>query len=187
MDEAVINSVMERIEDLRGKRDFSLIAIDGRSASGKTSLAGAIHHWMRWPVIHMDDFAVHPEEQRTDDQDAGIAYDRIAAEVLEPLRRREMICFRPHNVREENRKGLITVGAAPMVVVEGTRCLHPQLRDLFDLKIFLDVDKDEQWRRLQERETPERMVRFRTKWIPEEETYMQTYDIPHAADMYFMT
>lgn len=190
MADTMIRQVMDRIDALHIQRRFCLVAIEGRCGSGKTRLASALHESMGWPVVHMDDFYLLPEE-RTESRmlEAGgnVAYERFARDVLKPLDKRMTACFRPYDCIAGKKRPLVSVGAAPVVIVEGSYSLHPELRSYYDLKVFLDVEKDEQLRRLSKRDTEELMTEYRSNWIPREETYIETFAVRQAADMYFMT
>lgn len=184
----MVLEVMERITQLRERKEFSLVAIEGRSGSGKRALASMIHEKMRWPVVHMDDFALRPDEQPEEGSaEPAIAYERLTSEVLRPLQQRKTVCYRTYNLRTNEEYGTVMVGAVPMVIVEGVCSLHPSLRSFYDLKVFLDVDKEEQLRRLGGRETPQALERFRSVWIPQEEQYMLEHDVRSAADLYYIT
>lgn len=191
MRETIVSEVVERIEELRAQKGCGLVAIDGRCGAGRNSLASAVREHMRWPVLHMEDFALRAEELAQGGAETGpggsMAYERLVREVLEPLTRRETICFVPCNRSAEKQRGAITVGPAPFILLEGAYCLHPKLRQYFDLKIFLDVNPDEQLQRLEERATPEQFAHLRDEVIPDEERYIREYDVRGAADMYFLT
>ena len=69
--------------------DRFILAIDGRCASGKTTIATELAHTLNADLIHMDDFFLRPE-QRTPERLAipgeNIDHERFLTEVLEPLR-----------------------------------------------------------------------------------------------------
>ena len=66
-----------------------LVAIDGRCASGKTTLAGKLRSVLECNVVHMDDFYL-PFSKRTEDRMAqpggNMDFDRLLFEVLLPLK-----------------------------------------------------------------------------------------------------
>jgi adenylylsulfate kinase-like enzyme len=51
-----IKLLTERIELLLKEKQYVLVAIDGRCASGKTTLAAALKEKLSCEIIHMDDF-----------------------------------------------------------------------------------------------------------------------------------
>ena len=75
-----------------------IIAIDGRCASGKTTLAQAISEQLDCNVIHMDDFFLRPEQrtpERLSTPGENIDHERFLEEVLIPLSKGLPIKYRP--------------------------------------------------------------------------------------------
>ena len=74
-----------------------VIAIDGRAASGKTTLAAALAAETGGAVVHMDDFFL-PAELRTPQRLAApggnVHAERFAEEVLPFLRQGRPFCYR---------------------------------------------------------------------------------------------
>ena len=157
-----------------------ITAIDGRAASGKTTLASDLAAVTGASVIHMDDFFL-PMQLRTPERLAqpggNIDYDRFICEVLPYLGRdfsyRRFDCSRM--ALGEHR----TV-AAGRVIVEGSYSLHPKFGNYADLRVFSDVEKDEQMRRIRRR-NPELADRFFAEWIPMEERYFSAFSIQKDA------
>ena len=65
-----------------------------------------------------------------------------------------------------------------VLILEGSYCNLPPVRQEADLRIFLDISREEQRARLRQRETPEGMKRFDDLWIPLEEAYFTAYRLP---------
>ena len=55
--------LLEKIHNLSGKSTPLLLAIDGRCASGKTTLALSIKERINCSVIHMDHFFLRPGQR----------------------------------------------------------------------------------------------------------------------------
>ena len=76
-----------------------LIAIDGRCAAGKTTLANRLHETAGWSVFHMDDFFLRPEqrtEQRLNTPGENVDHERFLEEILIPLKSgAKELSFRP--------------------------------------------------------------------------------------------
>lgn len=79
-----------------------VIAIDGRAASGKTTLAAALAAETGGAVVHMDDFFL-PAELRTPQRLAApggnVHAERFAEEVLPFLRQGRPFCYRRFDCR----------------------------------------------------------------------------------------
>ena len=132
-----------------------IIAIDGRCAAGKTTLAGKMAEELHCKVVHMDDYYL-PFGKRTDSvmQNPGghMDYERIIDEIFAPLKAgKEAWC-------------------------------HPQLEAYYDYKIFLDIVLEEQERRLTQR-NPERVEMFQKMWILREEFYFEVYGVKEQSDI----
>lgn len=175
------------IEEKRKKQSRVIVAIDGRCASGKTTLAAKLRQSCGWPVVHMDDFFLRPE-QRTPERYArpggNIDHERFAAEVLLPLRRGARVSYRPFDCHAMALADPITLPDAPVVIVEGSYSCHPVLAAYYDLKVFLSVDPYTQMERVIAREGEERARVFGQKWIPLEEAYFAAYDIEGGSDLH---
>ena len=77
-----------------------LLALDGRCASGKTTMAERLQRVLPCNVIHMDDFYL-PFSQRAAERMAEpgghIWVERLRTEVLEPLRAGRKISYLPYD------------------------------------------------------------------------------------------
>ena len=162
-----------------------VIAIDGRCAAGKTTLAQSLGEEFGGSVIHMDDFFLR-EEQRTPTRLAEIGgnvdRERFAEEVLKPLMRKEEFSYRPYSCRDGRLGDPVPIPRDGLVLVEGSYSLHPEFGRYYDLSLFLDVSPEEQMKRL-ERRSPEKLERFRTEWIPKEEAYFRAFSVGEKCDM----
>lgn len=189
--EEMLGEIISRIEALRETQPRVLIGMDGRCSAGKTTLAEALRQETGCPVIHMDDFYLFPEQRtqaRMDEPGGNVAYERFLENVLDPLRRGKPACYQPYDCSTKSMLPQITVGVAPIMVIEGSYSLHPAFRDCYDIRIFLDLDPDEQLRRLAGRNTPASIQRFQDKWIPLEEAYISHYAPDKCEDiLYFKT
>ena len=68
------------------------IAIDGPAASGKTTLGTALAREYPAVLVHMDDFFLPPAlrtPERLDTPGGNVHWERVRAQVLEPLARGE--------------------------------------------------------------------------------------------------
>lgn len=177
--------LIERIRILLNQKEQVLVGIDGRCASGKTTLAEELHAVLGGNLIHMDDFFLRPQ-QRTEERYAepggNVDRERFLEEILIPLKEEKDFSYRPFDCQTMTLKEPVTVKKKKLVIAEGSYCLHPSLRDYYDLKVFLDVDPDIQWKRIEKR-NPDKLDDFRQKWIPYEEKYFDTFHIRENSDL----
>ncbi len=173
------------VRALLARRDRVLVALDGRCASGKTTLAARLHADRGWEVVHLDHFFLRPEQrtrERYKTPGENVDHERFLAEVLLPLREGRRVTYRPFDCGKQSLGAPIAVNQAPVTVIEGSYACHPALWDRYDLRVCLTVDPAEQLRRLAARNGPEGAERFREKWIPLEEAYLSAFRIEARCD-----
>jgi uridine kinase len=165
-----------------------VIAIDGGSASGKTSLAALLADVYDANVIHMDDFFLPPERktpQRMAEPGGNVDYERFAAEVAPGIRGGKAFEYHAYSCKTGT---LMPVKVTPrsVCIVEGAYSLHPALAALaYDLTVFLDINKTEQSRRIVERNGKAMHKRFMEEWIPLEDQYFAAADQPGRGDLVY--
>lgn len=128
-----------------------LIGIAGGTASGKTTLAKILKDAFRDEVTMLrHDFYYYdrshfsePEDQINFDHPDSFETD-LLIKHLEELRKGNKIKRPVYSYKTNERLSETkTVYSSPIIIVEGILIFHyPQLRDLFDLKIYIDTDAD---------------------------------------------
>lgn len=180
--QAVIDAVESRRRD--GKR--VIVAIDGMSAAGKTTVAGLLSQRWAAPVVHMDDFFLPAElrtAERLSEPGGNVHYERFAEEVLAPLCRGEAFSYRRFSCSRMDYAGAVPIAAAPVVIVEGAYALHPRFGDYADVTVFFAVSPDLQKRRIIARGGAEVWPNFETRWIPMENRYHEAYETRKRAQI----
>ncbi|MBR3203576.1 MAG: hypothetical protein IKF60_08315, partial [Solobacterium sp.] len=76
-----------------------------------------------------------------------------------------------------------SIPKADVIVFEGSYALHPELREHYHLRVFLDVDPRDQLERIEARSGKEKRAVFEARWIPLEETYFSFYQVASCADL----
>jgi hypothetical protein len=111
-----------------------VIAVDGRSSSGKTTLAGRLAACeAHTHVVHTDDIAWHHSM-------FGWA-DLLTEEILRPVRSGHAVSFRPPAWDTRGRPGTIDVPAGvSTVIVEGVGSARRELVDEFDASVWVQSD-----------------------------------------------
>jgi uridine kinase len=163
-----------------------VIAIDGRAAAGKTTLAALLARVLAAQVIPMDDFFL-PAELRTAERLAesggNIHYERFCAEVLPYLKENGSFSYRRFDCGIMDYRGSRLVQSSPWRIVEGSYSCHPAFGDYMDCRVFCDISSEEQKERIIKRNGPEMAELFFTRWIPMEEQYFKTERIKEKADV----
>lgn len=183
---SILESVLHKIEAVKTSR--ILIAIDGRCASGKTTLAMDIKNAAGGNVIHVDHFFLPPDlrtEARLSEPGGNVDYERFLKEALQPLTEALPFSYKPFNCATRQFGDSIQIQPHRINIIEGAYSCHPLFIGSYNLKIFLTVDKAEQLRRIQQRNGEAAALNFVHKWIPLEEQYFEFFKIDEQCDIKF--
>ncbi len=170
---------------LQEKGGRAVIAIDGMAASGKSTLAARLAEELDGCVIHMDDFFLPPElrtQERLSSPGGNVHYERFEAEVAEALRSGRDFEYGVFDCSRMEITASRRIKAGGLVIVEGAYALRPELRDIYDMKIFMKIDSGLQEQRITARNGSEKAKTFKEKWIPMEMAYFKAFDVEKAAD-----
>ncbi len=195
--EEISGKIAARADELIFEKGRAVLAVDGRCASGKTTLAEILREdftklYGSCEVVHLDDFFLR-REQRTAERlsEIGGNFDRerFLAEVLIPLRKQksgEVIEYGVFSCSVMDIMESKKLYFSPITVIEGSYSHHPELRELYDLRVFLSVDPTEQIERIKRRDGEEKAKIFAERWIPLEEKYFREFAVMDSADIVFV-
>lgn len=185
----MLDEILSEISRIYREKHRVTVAIDGRCASGKTTLANDIKSRLDCNVFHMDDFFLRPE-QRTPERYAqaggNVDRERFLCEVLLPALQGETIHYRAFDCHTMTMGAPLIITPKDIVIVEGTYCCHPELWSKYDLHIFLTTSPEEQMSRIELRNRASADI-FKKRWIPLEERYFKEFDIEKRCDLKFTT
>lgn len=178
--------ILEKLEGFP-KNSIHIIAIDGRCASGKTTMAEMLAKVMDASVIHMDDFFL-PMELRTKERLAipggNVHYERVRDEVLPKLKAAEDFTYQRFDCSRMTFGEYVKVAGSDCYIVEGAYSCHPALGKYMSLKVFSDVNRAEQLERIRRRDGEKALEVFAKRWIPLEEMYIESLgDIEEGFDV----
>lgn len=183
VDEELIKEILNALEKTPG--EIKVVAIDGRCASGKTTLAEHLARASGAGVIHMDDFFL-PEQLRTarrmEEAGGNVHYERFEREVLPRLKSGEAFAYRRFDCGRMEPGEAVQVGPGRLRIVEGAYSCHPRFGSYMNLRVFGDITAPEQRNRIRERNGEEGLKNFLEKWIPLEERYFAAFQIREHAD-----
>lgn len=117
-----------------------VVAVDGRSGSGKTVLATAAAAALGAPVVHLDD--VYPG---WDGLAQGVAL--LTADLLEPVSRGAAGSYRRWDWMRSRPGRVVPVPPAPLLVVEGCGALVEPAGRYATVRVWVDAPDDERRRR----------------------------------------
>lgn len=186
--EKIVSAILREIESLGKKR--LLIAVDGRCASGKTTLAAALQKEIGCTVIHTDHFFLRPEqrtEERLNEAGGNVDYERLKSEVMLPISEGKAFSYRKFDCGKMELSEEIRVEPCRVTVIEGSYSCHPELWEFYDIRIFLTVDPQEQLRRIRIRNGDKAATVFRERWIPLEEKYFAACKTEERCGLSFRT
>lgn len=178
--------ILQKLAQTKVTAGPTVIAIDGRAASGKSTVAKLLEDILGADVIHMDDFFLPPAlrcEDRLREVGGNVHYERFAEEVLPHLKRTDAFTYRIFDCGIMDYNGKKEIGGSDYIIVEGSYSCHPSFGNYADITVFSDVSADEQMRRVIKRNGTELAEMFRTRWIPMEEKYFETFTISAKTDI----
>lgn len=177
--------------DRRVQQDIpTFLALEGRCASGKSTLSQLLAEIYGCSVIHMDDFFLpfpRKTPERLAEPGGNVDRERFYEEVILPVKDKRPFSYGVYDCGV----GAITdsreVKPGQLLIVEGSYCLHPLYQDDYDLKAFLTCSPERQVQRILERNGPRMLERFLHEWIPMEEQYFSTFSIAERCDFVICT
>jgi hypothetical protein len=165
---AVVETVIRRGPGDAAPGRPVVLAVDGRSNAGKTTLAARICRAVRGSaVVHTDDIAWKHSR-------FGWA-DLLLAGILEPVHQGRAVSYRPPRWAEHGREGSIQVPAdCPLLVIEGDGAGRKEVAHLLDALIWVQSDERDAERRVLARigkpdEAP--TLRHHHEWMAEERPF----------------
>lgn len=186
-----IQDIIAEIQILIRERDTFLekvpfiVAVDGKSGGGKTTLASVLFKNFGGIVLHMDDFFLRAEQrtvERLAETGGNVDYERFLS-VLEQVQKNEPAFYQPYDCKSGSMKPASIIQPCEFVIVEGSYSLHPYFGDYARYKIGMDIEKEEQERRILERNGPQMLQRFLDEWIPKENKYLEEFRIYEKCDL----
>jgi len=179
-----------KIDRLCQEKEIVYVAIDGCCGSGKSSLSELIKGVYDCNVIHMDDFFLPVEEktsQRLNQTGGNVDYERFCDEIIKGLQSKKQFTYKIYDCSTMSLNKEKTVKPNKINIIEGAYSLHPKFINLYDLKIFLHVNTEEQGRRIYKRNGKEMHKRFINEWIPMENRYFEQMNVKEKSDLVFCT
>ncbi len=172
--------------DRRLKDGSCTLAIEGRSASGKSTLASLLEAIYGCTVFHTDDFFLQPAQRtpaRLAEVGGNMDRERFLMEVLFPLSQGQAVQYRRFDCGTFTLQPPEEKRATPLTVIEGAYCMHPGLCHFYDFAVFMDIDADLQRKRILKRNGEALAQRFFNEWIPMEEKYIAALHVKERCNM----
>lgn len=167
-------------------KDNVIIAIDGGSASGKSTLSELLEKLYDCNIFHMDDFFLQKEQrtsQRLLEIGGNIDRERFLKEVLVPLSNRDVINYHKFDCSTMSLGNNIEVKPKKLTIIEGVYSMHPEFTKYYDLSVYLNIDNELQKERINKRNNHYFANRYFTEWIPLENKYFENTKIINRSNL----
>ncbi|MFD9938681.1 uridine kinase [Streptomyces massasporeus] len=137
-----------------------LVGVDGHAGSGKSTFAERLAAALDGaPVLRLDDIASH---------DALFDWTgRLRDQLIEPLSHGRAAHYAPYDWRARRYGSPRPVPPAPVILVEGVGAGRRALRPHLALLLWMDLPREEAWRRGRSRDGEEQRE-FWDGWVPAE-------------------
>ena len=183
---------------LREHQSPILVAIDGRSGAGKSTVAAILAAATHATVVPSDDFFAAEItsaqwEARSGPERARDAIDwrRLREEALEPLLAGRSVTWHPFDFAAGARPDgtyaispeLMRREPAPVIILDGAYSTRPELADLTALTILVEVPPAVRLKRLAGREAPDFLASWHARWDVAEDFYFAHVRPPSAFDL----
>ena len=188
-DEARFLPLLAKLDSfLREGHGQLFVAIDGMSASGKSTLGALLKDLYDCTLLHMDDFFLPPEKktaERLATPGGNVDWERFRDELLSPMKNGRPGVLRRYDCHRGQYAPSDEVVPGRLVVTEGSYSLHPALAEAYDVKVFCSISPEMQMERIRKRNGPLMAKRFQTEWIPLENAYFSACHTAEQCDFSF--
>jgi uridine kinase len=185
----VFEDLARTIQGLNARSRQKLVAIDGGGGAGKSTFADRLAEQLPGSVIiHTDDFYIGPWDRRLDHTDHEVNplfdWDRFAAQVIAPVRAGEPIAYQvydwhAHALSEQP----LVVPTDALVIVEGLFCTQSRFRDVYDFRVWIELDEATRLERAMIRDGEHMRFLWEEDWLPVERNYLSRQRPRTAADL----
>lgn len=175
-----LNRIISETEELMEKKGRVVIAVDGKSGTGKSHLSRLIRACLPCGVVHMDDFFLPPWKktaQRLLFPGGNLDSERFYEEVAIPLKEgARKFSYRPFDCFSMSLADDERDVCGDIILVEGVYSLLPAFRPLYDLGYILEAPYQDRLSRIMARNGSRMLERFVNEWIPLEDEYFVSVD-----------
>ncbi|MBQ8278979.1 MAG: hypothetical protein IJZ23_03985 [Roseburia sp.] len=180
----VVEALRKLAED--ETKSIIVVALDGKCASGKSTLGFYLQEMFDANLFHADDFFLQTHqrtEERLAEVGGNVDYERLKAEVIEPMLAGASVHYRRFDCKSMTIAEGTLIPAKRINIIEGSYCMNPYFGDIYDLKVFTEIGEAEQIENIRNRNGEEKLKVFKERWIPKEEAYFEKFRIKEQSDI----
>lgn len=162
-----------------------ILAVEGGSASGKTTLSGLLKKIYDCNIFHTDDFFLQPHQrtaERLAEPGGNLDRERFLSEVIIPLSEEKNVYYQPYDCSSGKLLPHVKAKSKRINIIEGAYSMHPDFSRYYNLSVFIEISKETQRERILKR-NPDMAERFFNEWIPMEEEYRNYFKTEEKCDM----
>ena len=178
--------LLTKIDIALKQKSSIIVAIDGGSASGKSTLASLLQTIYDCNLFHTDDYFLQPHQrtnERLKEPGGNMDRERLLQEILLPLSTNKEIAYKKFDCQTQSLSNPITPPNKKLCIIEGCYSMHPDLISYYDLCVFLDISPTLQKKRILKRNTQNFAKLFFEEWIPLENIYFEAFKIKEKANL----
>lgn len=186
----LFGDLYETLKTYNRKYGILLVGIDGFGGSGKSTFAKELsEEGQDIAVVHMDDFYL-PSALRSEGEPGsrpvGSDFDwkRLKREVIDPLIDNKEIKYQIYDWNTDTISNWKLILPGGIVIIEGVYSTRNELADFYDFRIWIDCPRELRLKRGLLRDGEISRTLWETKWIVEEEKYIQEHKPHRRADLY---
>jgi uridine kinase len=165
-----------------------LIAIDGHSAAGKSTLANYVAKLLATTaIVHTDDFYRPMNEEKRFELNPQEGYEyyydwqRLKQDVLQPLSTMQAAEFRTYDWQNNRLNGWKRMEPTNFIIVEGCYSARLEFGPFFNVIVFVETPLRERQRRQTERN--DAMQAWLDRWEASERFYIEMTNLQERADI----
>lgn len=175
--------ILQRLMQLHDDTTRALVvAIDGGSGAGKTSLAHYVARELdHVTIISTNDFLM-PLAQQQNDVGAELDWRRLKDQVLIPLAKSKPIKYWRYDPTEPTTQQWVDVVPNGIVVIEGAYSTRLELAPYYDVKMWVEAPMRIRLERMVQKDG-DNTRDYWSAYLPNEVAYMETYLPQQYADI----
>ena len=168
-----------------------IIGIDGKGASGKSTLAEKLHRAMPGSALVCMDYFCYPPSGRKDEwwgpgvDGFGFDWKRLRDQVIVPFSQgRTDIQYDSLNW-DTFKLDRLSLPRSHVLIVEGMTALRRELREFYGFTIWIDSDDKKRLERVKKRDGAKMLPHWEREFIPLGEAYVEDHYPPDIARVLF--